>query len=73
MFGDDFEFGPTGTGDGPLTSIFDGAFNGAPRSQMYRAQVFPELFPHEKRMRIENWSPQDREMYCGGEYTKGYV
>ncbi|WP_236746158.1 hypothetical protein [Mycobacteroides abscessus] len=40
---------------------------------MYRAEVFPELFPHEKRMRIENWSQQDREMYCGGIYTKGYT
>ncbi|WP_237080488.1 hypothetical protein [Mycobacteroides abscessus] len=35
---------------------------------MYRAEVFPELFPHEKLMRIENWSQQDREMYCGGVY-----
>ncbi|WP_254368491.1 hypothetical protein [Mycobacteroides abscessus] len=39
---------------------------------MYRAEIFPELFPHEKPMRIENWSPQDREMYCGGQYTVGY-
>lgn len=57
---------------GPLTSIFDGAFNGTPRSEMYRAQVVPDLFPHERPMRIENWSSLDREMYCGGVYTPDY-
>ncbi|OHT67805.1 hypothetical protein [Mycobacteroides chelonae] len=55
-----------------MNSIYDGSFNGQPRSQMYRAQVTPELFPHEKPMRVENWSDEDREAYCGGEFTKGY-
>ncbi|WP_457214052.1 hypothetical protein [Mycobacteroides abscessus] len=40
---------------------------------MYRAEVFPELFPHEKRMRVENWSQQDREMFCGGQYAQDAV
>lgn len=54
-------------GDGsPLTNIFDSGFNGA-RSEMYRAQVHPDMFPDEKPMRIENWSQQDREMYVGGD------
>lgn len=53
-------------------NLFDGQFNGMPHSEMYRAEIFPELFPHEKPMRVENWSPQDREMYCGGQYTVGY-
>lgn len=47
-------------------NIMDCAFNGIPRSEFYRAQVFPELFPHEKRMLIHNWPKQDREEYCGG-------
>lgn len=57
-------------------NLFDGQFNGMPHSEMYRAEVFPELFPHEKRMRIENWSQQDREMFLrrrvhqGGRMTK---
>lgn len=54
-------------------SVFDAAFNGMPRSEMYRAQSFPELFPHEKPMLIENWDPQDRAIYCGGIYTRGYM
>lgn len=68
-----YESGPSGTGDGPLRSVFDGSFNGAARSEMYRAQVAPELFPHEKPMLIDNWPAEDREMYCGGEYTVGYA
>ena len=51
-------------------SVFDGSFNGMPRSEMYRAQVTPELFPDEKPMAVENWDPQDQVMYCGGEYAK---
>jgi hypothetical protein len=52
-------------------NIFDGKFNGMARSEFYRAQLTPDLFPHEKPMLIDNWSDEDREMYCGGEYTKG--
>lgn len=51
-------------------NIFDPEFNGMPHSEMYRALITPELFPHEKPMLIENWDEQDRAMYCGGEYTK---
>ncbi|MDP7733681.1 hypothetical protein [Mycobacterium paragordonae] len=54
-------------------NVFDGSFNGAPRSEMYRAQVTPELFPHEKPMLVENWPAEDLEAYCGGEYTYGYM
>jgi hypothetical protein len=46
-------------------NIMDAFFNGMGGSEMYRAQVFPELFPHQKPMLVENWSRQDREMYCG--------
>lgn len=44
----------------------DSVFNGMPHSEMYRAAVFPELFPHEKRMLVENWSLQDIDMYVRG-------
>ena len=51
------------------STLFDQMFNGMPRSELYRSQVFPELFPHEKRMLIENWPAEDREMYCGSQYV----
>ncbi|AEJ95082.1 hypothetical protein SEA_GRUUNAGA_55 [Mycobacterium phage Gruunaga] len=55
-----------------MIDLFDGGFNGAPRSEMYRAQVAPELFPNEKPMLIGNWPQDDLEMYVGGSYTPGY-
>lgn len=48
------------------SNIFDGTFNGMARSEMYRHQIVPDLFPHEKRMLIENWSEEERVAYCGG-------
>jgi hypothetical protein len=74
---DDYEFlqdaytQKTADGDaGPIRSIFDASFNGAPRSEMYRSWVTPELFPHEKRALVENWPDDDLEMFCGGVYAK---
>lgn len=52
--------------------MFDGSFNGMPRSELYRSQVAPELFPHEKPMRLENWPKEDLEAYVGGVHTVGY-
>jgi hypothetical protein len=52
-------------GGGPIKDLFDSGFNGAARSEMYRAQLFPDLFPHEKPMLIHNWSKDDLEMFCG--------
>ena len=48
-----------------MLNLLDPVFNGMGGSELYRAQVFPDLFPHQKPMMIENWSKQDREMYCG--------
>lgn len=48
-----------------MNNIMDSLFNGMAGSEFYRSQVFPELYPHEPRMLIENWHPEDREMYCG--------
>jgi hypothetical protein len=39
---------------------------------MYQSWVVPELFPDERPALIANWSADDREMYCGGEFTHGY-
>lgn len=50
----------------------DPEFNGMPASEMYRSQLFPELFPHQKQMLLENWSQDDLEMFVGGVFTPGY-
>ena len=55
-----------------MLNIFDPVFNGMARSELYRSQVTPELFPNEPPMRMENWSADDLEMFVGGEYTIGY-
>ncbi|AEK09294.1 hypothetical protein SEA_SQUEE_49 [Mycobacterium phage Squee] len=47
-------------------NIFDGQFSGMSGVDMYRAWVTPELYPNQKRALIENWDPQDIEMYVGG-------
>lgn len=49
-----------------MNNIMDPLFNGMGGSEMYRAQLFPELWPHQKRMLIENWSELDLEMYVKG-------
>lgn len=55
-----------------MNNIMDALFNGMPGSEFYRAQLFPELFPHQPQMRLENWSLEDLEMYVGGKFTEGY-
>ncbi|AOQ28170.1 hypothetical protein SEA_DUDELITTLE_52 [Mycobacterium phage DudeLittle] len=54
-----------------MHNIMDPTFNGMPGSEMYRGEVFPELFPGP-RMRLENWPQEDLEMYVGGIFTPGY-
>ena len=46
-------------------NIFDSQFNGMAGSQMYRAWAIPDLFPEERQPRLENWSADDLEAYCG--------
>jgi hypothetical protein len=41
------------------------------RNDLYRATVIPELYPEERPMCVDNWPAEDREAYCGGEYTRG--
>ncbi|EFV12907.1 hypothetical protein [Segniliparus rugosus] len=38
----------------------------------YRALILPELYPDVRPMRLENWTDDDREVYCGGEYIKNH-
>lgn len=48
-----------------MHNIMDKMFNGMAGSEFYRAQVFPELFPHEKPMLVERWPVEDQLMFCG--------
>lgn len=50
-----------------MDNIFDITIT---RIELYRSFVVPELYPTERPARIGNWSAEDREMYCGGEYTR---
>ncbi|WP_228798435.1 hypothetical protein [Nocardia cyriacigeorgica] len=43
-------------------NVFDPEFSGL---EMYRAWVMPELYPNQPQPRLENWSKEDLEMYCG--------
>jgi len=56
-----------------MHNLIDALFNGMPGSEMYRAQIFPELFPDQPEMRLDNWPLEDLEMYVGGQYTEGYT
>lgn len=53
--------------EGPAISLFDTKID---RPGMYLAAVFPELYPEERPMRVDNWPIEDREAYCGGVYTR---
>ncbi|AEK07325.1 hypothetical protein PBI_MYXUS_53 [Mycobacterium phage Myxus] len=53
-------------------NLLDPTFNGMPGSEMYRSEVFPDLWPNEKPMLLENWSPEERGMFIGGEEAKAF-
>ena len=53
-----------------MNNIFDTAFNGMARSEMYREWTVPGTFPEQPKARLENWPEDDLEMYCGGAYVK---
>lgn len=46
-----------------MSNIMDPEYNGMAASELYRSQVFPELFPHQKQMLVRNWSVDDIQMY----------
>ncbi|AJD82471.1 hypothetical protein SHEEN_53 [Mycobacterium phage Sheen] len=69
---DDWMVRPTvDSSPGSHLSVIDGGLGD--RTEMYQAQVFPDLFPDEKPMLVDNWPLEDRRMYCGGEWTPGYL
>ena len=48
-----------------MNSIFDDTFRGMGGREMYMAWVMPDLFPHQPKPRLENWSEQELEYDCG--------
>ncbi|QBP30532.1 hypothetical protein SEA_CHARM_51 [Mycobacterium phage Charm] len=54
-----------------MDSVFDGAFNG-PGSELYRAEVSPDLWPNHPRMRLENWPADERAPFIGGDEAKAF-
>lgn len=48
-----------------MNNIFDGTFNGAARSAMYRSWVVADLAPDERPAMIQNWSDEEKEAFCG--------
>ncbi|ARQ94622.1 hypothetical protein C731_2956 [Mycolicibacterium hassiacum DSM 44199] len=54
-----------------MQNLLDPTFNGMPGSELYRGEIFPELFPG-KRMMLENWTQDDLGQYVGGIFTPGY-
>jgi hypothetical protein len=59
----------TAGGRAEWLDLFEGEVND--RSDLYRAAVFPDLYPDEPRMLIENWHSEDLAAYVGGEYAEG--
>ena len=55
-----------------MHNLLDATFNGMGASEMYRAQLFPDLFPHQKEMLVHNWPKQDIEMYVIGMKLEEY-
>jgi hypothetical protein len=43
--------------------IFDGLLSGMPRLNMYRAQVYPELYPCERPMLLDNWPEPEQDVF----------
>lgn len=55
---------------GSLDSVFSPGFSSCVRSEMYRAWVYPEIYPEQPQPRLVNWHPEDLVMFCGI-YPKG--
>jgi len=48
-----------------MNDVFTGVMASAPRADMYRAWVAPDLFPNERQPVLKNWPAEDLEAYCG--------
>ena len=50
---------------GFATGVFDGSLNNMPGIDMYRAWVFPDLYPAERQPVLKNWDKDDLGAFCG--------
>lgn len=48
-----------------IDSVFSFGMNNAPRINMYRSWVFPDLYPNEPKPVLANWCNDDIAAYCG--------
>jgi hypothetical protein len=48
-----------------LNNIFDERFNGAAAIEMYRAWVFPDIYPEERQPVLKNWPKEDIDEFVG--------
>jgi hypothetical protein len=48
-----------------MNDLFVGPISSTPCADMYRAWVIPDLYPNERQPRLENWSAEDKEAFCG--------
>ncbi|QFG12553.1 hypothetical protein PBI_TOAKA_53 [Mycobacterium phage Toaka] len=55
-----------------MNNLLDPTFNGMPGSEMYRSEVFPDLWPNTNPMLLKNWLPEERAMFIGGEEAKAF-
>lgn len=52
-----------------MYSIFDAGITEA-HTEMYQAWAAPDLKPGQPQPRVSNWHPEDRIVYCGGDFAK---
>lgn len=50
---------------GIIDSVFAPGFSSSPMADMYRAWVYPEIFPDQRQPVLKNWTAEDLEEYCG--------
>lgn len=69
---DDFEYQQAlaenvdGIEDGGFVGdIFHGALSSAPRIDMYRSWIFPDMYPEERQPVLKNWPDEDLADFCG--------
>lgn len=58
---------PTAEDAAPWLNIFDSVFQAMPRLDLYRANVYPDLYPHERITNPSRWldNDPDKEVFSG--------
>lgn len=46
-------------------TIFDPLFASIPRAEMYQSWAQPDCVPGQPQARLENWSAEELEAFCG--------